>query len=296
MALALKFVPPAEISAKIVLDVSRMFLKYNGASRMGFLNGSPQDKLIDPLVMYLLQRGATLRTGAKVRAMVQDGPRSVVGVRLETREEVRADAVVLALPIHQLNRLIPTEWRQDTYFERLSHFEGVPVMTMQLWLDRQVTGINNILFCPDGRIPVYADLGNTTPDYFVGGRSRIETVVAPARDLMDRDDSTIMTRVWNDLQAVFPASTPGAQIRKSTVVRIPQSVYWPRPGLDALRPTQRTPVEHLYLVGGYTIQHFYDSMEGAVSSGRTAARALIEDAPRLPHSKAHKMGAIEERL
>lgn len=37
MALALKFVPPEEISARVVLDVTGIFLRENRASQMGFL-------------------------------------------------------------------------------------------------------------------------------------------------------------------------------------------------------------------------------------------------------------------
>jgi len=66
---------------------------------------------------------------------------------------------------------------------------------------------------------------------------------------------------------------PQARIVKSTIVRIPQSVYWPKPGIDHLRPTQATPIPNLFLAGGYTTQEFYDSMEGAVASGRLAATA-----------------------
>ncbi|GAC1448668.1 MAG: FAD-dependent oxidoreductase [Ktedonobacterales bacterium] len=277
VALALKFLPPEELSAKVVLDVSGIFLRENGASRMGFLSGSPQDKLIGPLADYIQRRGGTIRTGAAVRALLPDAAGRLAGVRLASGEEIRGDRFVLALPVHKLNQLVPTEWRQEHYWERLSRFEGVPVMTVQLWLDRQVTGIDNILFSPDGHIPVYADLGNTTPDYAVGGRSRIEAVVAPARPLWNWDDADVVGKVWDDVRSAFPGQAAGARVVKSTLVRIPQSVYWPKPGLDALRPTQRTPVTNLYLAGGYTIQRFYDSMEGAVSSGRLAARAVLDD-------------------
>ncbi len=278
MALALKFVPPEEISARVVLDVAGIFLRQNTASRMGFLSGSPQEKLIGPLAEDIRQRGGVIRTQAKVRELVLDGAGNIVGVKLVNGSEVRGDAFVLALPIHQLNKLIPAEWRgRYDYFARLAQFEGVPVMTAQIWLDRQVTGIDNILFCPDGRIPVYADLGNTTPDYAIGGKSRIEAVVAPAREMFAWDDQEVINKVWSDVQAAFPRGSAGAQITKATLVRIPQSVYWPKPGLNSLRPTQRTPIPNLYLAGGYTRQRFYDSMEGAVASGNRAANALIAD-------------------
>lgn len=282
MALALKFLPPEELSAKVVLDVAGMFLREDKASLMGFLNGSPQDKLIGPLADSIRRSGGLIRTNAKVRALLPkaDAPHQELdGVRLEDGEVVQGDYYLLALPVHKLNRLIPPEWRTSyQYFERLSRFEGVPVMTVQLWLDKQVTGIDNILFCPDGRIPVYADMGNTTPDYKFGGRSRMQFVVAPARDLFPLDDEAVIQRVWSDMQRVFPETTAGVKILKSSLVRIPQSVYWPKPGLDELRPTQKSPISNLYLAGGYTIQKFYDSMEGAVSSGRLAARALVNGA------------------
>lgn len=292
MALALKFLPPEEMSAKIVLDVCGQFLREPDASKMGFLKGSPQDCLIGPLADYLTARGVRIRTGAPIRAIHAGPGKGIAGLELDSGEVVRGDWYLLALPIHKLNRLIPDEWRrEERFFAGLSQFEGVPVITLQLWFDRQVTHVNNILFCPDGRIPVYADLANTTPDYAFGGKSRMEFCVAPARDLMDLPDDEIVRRIKANVDAAFPGSAPQARIVKSTVVRIPQSVYWPKPGIDHLRPTQATPIANLFLAGGYTIQDFYDSMEGAVASGRLAATALMEAATRTPLRLRHEIVA-----
>jgi 15-cis-phytoene desaturase len=292
MALALKFLPPEEMSAKIVLDVCGAFLRRPDASKMGFLAGSPQECLIGPLTDYLTARGVRIRTDAPIRA-IHDGPgRRITGLALASGEVVRGDWYVLALPVHKLNRLIPNEWRRnERFFAGLSQFEGVPVITAQLWFDRQVTHIDNILFNPDGRIPVYADLANTTPAYACGGKSRMEFCVAPARDLMDLPDDEIVRRVKANVDATFPMTAPQARIVKSTVVRIPQSVYWPKPGIDHLRPTQATPIGNLFLAGGYTTQDFYDSMEGAVASGRLAATALMEAAARAPSPAREEIAA-----
>ncbi|TMD68511.1 MAG: hypothetical protein E6I91_04405 [Chloroflexi bacterium] len=59
----------------------------------------------------------------------------------------------------------------------------------------------------------------------------------------------IIDRVWNDMKRVFPQTAAGAKILKSSLVRIPQSVYWPKPGLDALPPTQQSPIDNLFLAG-----------------------------------------------
>lgn len=276
MTLALKFLPPQDISARIVLDVSGLFLRQEKASQMGFLKGSPQEYLIGPLADYVIAHGGRIHTGAAVSRVLLNDDESVAGLEMQAGVTVTADNYLFALPIHKLNQLIPEAWRaRYPVFANLKRFEGVPVITVQLWLDRQVTGIDNILFCPDGHIPVYADMGNTTPDYYYSGRSRLEVVLAPARDYIRQPDEAIVAKVWGDVQRMFPDTARDACVVKSTVVRVPQSVYWPRPGLDKYRPTQATPIPNFFLAGGYTQQRFYDSMEGAVSSGRRAADALL---------------------
>ena len=57
-------------------------------------------------------------------------------------------------------------------------------------------------------------------------------------------------------------------------VRLPADFYSLSPGTDALRPPQQTPVAGLTLAGDYTRQEYLGTMEGAVVSGRLAARAV----------------------
>jgi 15-cis-phytoene desaturase len=283
MTLSLKFMPPEEISAKVVLDVAGTFLREPDASKMGFLKGSPQEHLTGPLCDYITKNGGTIRTNCNVKTLLLDERKNISGVELITGEKITGDYYLTALPIHKLQRVLPSELKENPFFGNLDQFEGVPVITVQLWLDRQVTFIDNILFCPDGIIPVYADFGNTTPDYFLDQkaemaqrRSRLEFVVAPARDLMHLSDEEIVGRVWENVKSCYPNTAPKAKVTKSTVVRVPRSVFATKPGIDKLRPTQKTPVSNFFLAGGYTQQRFYDSMEGAVSSGRLAARALLD--------------------
>jgi 15-cis-phytoene desaturase len=292
MTLALKFLKPEDISARVVLDVSGLFLRQNDASRMGFLRGAPEQYLTGPLARHIIDQGSHVATGARVTEILTgadgtvtsvlvawDAPRTTLlpGETLltPTTSRLEADHYITALPIHNLKRLLPASWLDYDYFRGLTQFEGVPVITVHLWADRQISNVDNILFGPDGIIPVYADMGNTTPDYAYQGKSRFQFVVAPAHDLMSLSDEEIVRRVWDDVHAVFPSSAAGARIEKSKVVRVPQSVYWPKPGMDHLRPSQASPVGNVAVAGGYTYQRFYDSMEGAVRSGNRAADAVL---------------------
>lgn len=278
MALALKFLPPHEISAKIVLDVIGIFLRQNHASKMGLLKGSPNEYLTGPIAKYITENGGTVRTGAKLREVALDehDRRKIAALVLENGERIEADQFVFALPIHNLKKVIPAElYEGETFFANLKEIGSVPVISAQLWIDRQVSYVDNLLFSPDGFIPVYADMGNATPEYYCEGKSRFHVCVAPAKDLMKKSDAEVAEIVWNNLRDCFPDGSKDAKVIKSVIVRIPNSVYRPAPGADKFRPTQKTPVKNLFLAGGYTHQKFYDSMEGAVQSGKRAAHELI---------------------
>ncbi len=284
MALALKFIPPEEISAKIILDVTEVFYRIPGASCMGFLKGAPQEHLIGPLQDYSKARGAEfLPKTAAEELLYEEG--EIKGVRLANGDVLKADYYLCALPIHNLNKVLPVSLKKEhTFFGDLDKLKGVPVISVQIWYDRQITAEDNVLFSPDGVIPVYADLANTTPDYKVlrgnphTGRSRFEFCVAPARELMSLSRDEIIDRVDRSIRDCFPETSRGARILKSTLVKIPQSVYAPLPDMERYRPTQKTPLSNLFIAGGYTQQLYYDSMGGAVMSANLASEEIIRAA------------------
>ncbi len=286
MALALKFIPPEVISAKIILDVTETFYRIPESSCMGFLKGSPQEYLHQPLIDYSTKRGAQFQTESTVDELLFDG-RKIQGVQLRTGEILDADYYLSALPIHNLRKIMPASLkRHDSFFSNLEHLEGVPVISVQIWYDQEISSTDNVLFSPDGVIPVYANLARTTPDYRTlrgeafEGRTRFEFCVAPARDLMGLTNDEIVQRVDRSVRANFPKESQGAKILKSTVVRIPQSVYAPLPGMEQYRPTQVTPVPNLFLAGGFSQQLFYDSMGGAVMSANLAVDGIVRQAGR----------------
>lgn len=287
LALALKFVDPPNISAKIVLDVSGIFLRVNEASKMGFLKGSPETHLMAPIADYITQKGGKVRTGVKITEIQTGADGKISGLAVQhddgSSEVLTADDYVLAMPIHNLKKVMPQSWvQQYPYFGGLNKIIGVPVVTAHVWMDRQVSYTDNILFSPDGVIPVYADMANTTPEYRTNGngtmasrKSRFQFVVAPAYDLINMSDEEIMEQVKDSILRNFPETGKDAKVEKYNIVRVPQSVYWPKPGIDQYRVPQKSPIDNLFLAGGYTQQRFYDSMEGAVRSGNRAAQALI---------------------
>jgi uncharacterized protein with NAD-binding domain and iron-sulfur cluster len=116
-------------------------------------------------------------------------------------------------------------------------------------------------------------MANVAPDYHKGGPSIMQFVVAPAQDLICLDDEALIKHVLADFVRLHPAAA-SARLRKYTIVRIPNSVYQARPGVDKYRPDQATPVPNFFLAGDYTQQEFLASIEGAVISGRRCAQRV----------------------
>jgi len=281
MALALKFIPPEEISAKIILDVTETFYRIPDASRMGFLKGSPQEYLTQPLIDYSASKGAIFKNRTVVEELLFDGT-EINGVQLRNGEILTADYYLCALPIHNLNKVLPDALKKhDPFFGNLGKLEGVPVISVQIWYDREITDADNVLFSPDGVIPVYANLARTTPDYCTlrgepfSGKTRFEFCVAPAKDLMALPKEEIIRLVDQSVRNCYPDTSRGAKILKSTLVKIPQSVYAPLPHMEQYRPSQKTPLRNLFLAGGFSRQLYYDSMGGAVMSANLAVDGMV---------------------
>ena len=75
---------------------------------------------------------------------------------------------------------------------------------------------------------------------------------------------------------------PGpAEIVWSRVSREPAATFAGRPGTEALRPDAATGRENVVRAGAWTKTGWPATMEGAIRSGKTAARLLAASATRV---------------
>jgi phytoene desaturase len=284
MSLALNFSKSNEVSAKLLLTVLSHFGKDTGASRVAFLKGPPEVRLFRPLLAQLQERGVEVRFNAKVKQVRFDAGRGLAqGFELEDGSTVAGDIYVSAMPAHNLWKALPLAMRDVPSLAGLRHLHGVPVMTVQLYFDRPVTGVKNLIFSSRSHMSVYAELGQICPDFNEGpgGRSLVEIVVAPAAQWFKLPNSEVVADVMEEFAERHPMSKQ-ARLLKSTVVRIPQSVYKAKPGLDRHRPDQATEIPNFFLCGDYTKQDYLASMEGAVLSGKRAANRIVEGMAKVP--------------
>jgi 15-cis-phytoene desaturase len=285
MALALNFQRADQVSAKLVLTALLHFAQETSAPKMGLVKGSPHERLWRPLMQLLARRGVKIVLGRKVDHIRYDAAANrVAGFALDDGSTLEGDIYISAMPVHSLRKRLAPALKASPPFDGLSQLEGQPVITAQLYFDRMVTEVDNLLFSSGTRLSVYADLPRVSPDYrglcssgglngYTSRGSIVELVVAPAGDLIGQPDELVLRQVLGDFYRLHAAARE-AQLIKYTLVRIPNSVYQARPGVDKYRPDQATPVPNLFLAGDYTQQEFMASIEGAVRSAKRAVERI----------------------
>lgn len=284
---ALTFINPEDVSATIPLTAINRFLQERYGSKIAFLDGSPTERLCQPIVDYITERGGQVQLNSPLKEIVLNDDHTVKhflirGLNGAPDEILTADLYVSAMSVDVMKVLRPAAWREMEFFQKLDGLEGVPVINLHLWFDRKLTDIDHLLFSRSDLLSVYADMSITCKEYEDPNRSMLELVLAPAKDWIDKSEEEIIAATMKELERLFPQHLTGenpAQLRKYKVVKTPRSVYTASPGRQAFRPDQVTPIANFYLAGSYTMQRYLGSMEGAVLSGKLTAQAIASRQP-----------------
>ena len=285
IALAMNFIEPNIISARPMLTIFKYFGTDYAATKFAFFRKNPGDSMIEPMRRYIQSKKGRIFIDGKLSHFDLNEDNSIKRAVLSDGHVIEADAYISALPVHSVKKILPKQWLHHRYFCNLYQFTGSPVANCQLWFDKKITDTDNLMFSQGTVFATFADVSITCPDDFQAGLgtstggSVMSLVLAPAHHLMDMPNDVITELVMKDIHDRFPKSR-NARLLKSSIVKIPESVYKAVPEVDKFRPDQVSPVHNFYLAGDYTYQRYLASMEGAALSGREVAEKLHARAPK----------------
>jgi squalene-associated FAD-dependent desaturase len=232
------------------------------------------------LEKWLADHQVEVRLKTGVRSIEVDDERSIIGVVQRDGQTVPADFVVLAVPFDRVAGLLPESARcWLPHLERIGSIEASPITGIHLWFDRPV--------CPYEHVTV---LGRTIQWVFdhtalqgrqahEGGGQYLQLVVSASYDLAPKGKQAIVDIALADLRALWPAAAE-AHVLRSWVVTEHTATFAARPGIDEVRPPQRTGIDGLLLSGDWTATGWPATMEGAVRSGYLAAEQVLMDLGR----------------
>ena len=253
-----------------------------GAADIGWAR-APLGELHDTLVRTALDAaGVRTELRARVSAVTAtDGGRWTAHTDTDTgplHEPV--DTVVLAVPQRDAHALLPEGALDDP--DRLLRIGTAPILNLHVVYDRTVL-----------RRPFFAALGSPVQWVFdrtdasglrdapgAGDSQYLAVSQSAAHDDIDRPVAELRARYLPELERLLPGAR-GAEVRDFFVTRERTATFAPVPGVGRLRPGAPTNAPGLYLAGAWTATGWPATMEGAVRSGLTAARAALSDAGHL---------------
>jgi squalene-associated FAD-dependent desaturase len=205
--------------------------------------------------------GAEILTGERV-TRVEEG----FTVHTEHRR-LDADAVVVALPHDAIGPILPTGARPDPPVDGLG---TSAVVNVHLVYDRKVT---DLTMAAGVDTPVQYFFDRTQSAGVRQGQYLAVSLSAADRYLPTSPDDLIA-----EITAALAALLPGARrahVVDAVVTKERGATFRAVPGTRALRPAAATGIAGLALAGAWTDTGWPATMEGAVRSGRSAARLAL---------------------
>jgi squalene-associated FAD-dependent desaturase len=239
-------------------------------SRLGIATVGLSECYTAAATAYLEAHGGSVETGRNVKQLqIADGV--CRGVELADGQMIEAGRVISAVPWHQLAGLLPRDvLLAHPFFAAALGLRPAPIISIHLWFDAPITDLE------------FAGLRGTTMQWLFNkgrilgtGEPYISLVLSGAHQHIGRSKDELLAIALLNLAALLPASR-NAKLRHSLVIKERMATFSPSPEAEALRPPARTPVEGLFLAGDWTATGLPATIEGAVQSGYTATREVLQ--------------------
>jgi squalene-associated FAD-dependent desaturase len=262
---------PRIASAQLFERVLRLALFSSPVdSRLGIACVGLSDCYTAAATAYLESHGGSVQTGRGVKQLlISEG--ACRGVELGTGEKIEGVPVISAIPWQQFAEVLPGDLiRNEPFFAAALALRPAPIISINLWFDAPITDLE------------FVGLRGTTIQWLFD-KSRIlgandhciSLVLSGAHEHVSRSKEELLAISLRELSEMLPAVRK-ARLLHSLVIKERFATFSPSPETEPLRPPARTPIRRLFLAGDWTATGLPATIEGAVQSGYTAARELLQ--------------------
>ncbi|MGH9304571.1 MAG: hydroxysqualene dehydroxylase HpnE, partial [Acidimicrobiales bacterium] len=234
----------------------------------------PAARLIASLGGEVRQRSRVTR----VSTSAGTGTLQVTGVETPAGP-VEADAVVLAVPHDAAAGLLPPGSHPDP--GKLAGLGSSPIVNVHVVFDRKVTGYGMAAAIGS---PVQFVFDRTAASGARSGQVLAVSLSGADAEIGERPES-LLARITTALRHLFPDARQ-ASVLDGVVTREQHATFRGVPGTAPLRTGPATSIPNLAVAGAWTATGWPATMEGAVRSGRSAARVALEATGHIPAKNA----------
>ena len=260
-------------AAKVIRE---LFINSAEAGAMG-MSTVPLSELYAGAEQFLKQRGSNVLFSTNVEALAWDEEASQWTITTRGGSFV-SDFVVIALPFEGLGKLLPNlppAEGAETLARQVAQHQHWPLCSVHLWFDREITDLDHAVLL-DREIHWLYNKGKLQPWRKLTG-SYVELVVSASREFAALSREQAITQSVNELAEFFPEAKR-ARLEKAALIKEMRATFGVPPGIDAARPSARSPWPNLFLAGDWIDTGWPSTMESAARSGHLAAQALSGEA------------------
>jgi len=210
------------------------------------------ESFVDPALAFLAARGAELFFGRRITRLVVESQRvTALGTTGEAIALGADDQVVLAVPPWIAAELLPGIIVPDQF---------APILNIHFRVQADAA--------PAGFVGIIGGVA----EWIFAKKEVVSVTISAANRLVDQPAETIAASVWPDVAAALELSGPMPPYR---VVKEKRATFAATPAQNRRRPGPRIGVSNLALAGDWTATGLPGTIEGAIRSGETAARLLM---------------------
>lgn len=246
--------------------LARMFQGDGSASAL-VLPAVPLDRLLaEPASEWLRARGHAVQANALARVET-DGNRVCAAWTRDRR--IEADAIIAAVPWHAFGALFDTvPPALSLIASRASALSSLPIVTVNLWLDRRVLQ-DEIVGLPGRAFQWVFDR-----QALVGGEvTHLSLIASGAVEIASWTNERLIAAALSDIREALPGAR-NAVLLKASAVRERQATFSLAPDAPP-RPATVTSIGGLFLAGDWIDTGLPATIESAVVSGHRAADAVM---------------------
>ena len=259
-------------AAKVIRE---LFMNSAWAGAMG-MSTVPLSELYEGAERFLAERAASVVYNANVEGLAWD--KQTLQWNVVTRTgDLTVDFVVLALPFEALGKLLPQMpacGGARGLAMQIAQHNHWPICSVHLWFDRAITDLDHAVLL-DREIHWMYNKGKLQPWRGVKG-SYLELVQSASREFAALPREVAIEQALRDLAEFFPAVRE-AKLEKAALIKEVRATFGVPPGIDAVRPSAKSPWPNCFLAGDWIQTGWPSTMESAARSGHLAAEAVGGD-------------------
>jgi squalene-associated FAD-dependent desaturase len=263
-----------------VPPVRKLFVEAFISSGRGYEMLAPQVPLGEfyrHLEQWLGQNGVGIKLGCPVKQLSNDAA-GTIGIDFGAGDRRQVDACIVAVPWRRITELLADSLRAKLpELQTVDAIESAPITAVHLWFDRPITELPHAVL--PGRISQWVfNRGSQRITTESGGEESAayyyQVVISASRESASRPRDALIAVVVREMASIWPMAGV-AKMLQSRVVTEQHAVFSVRPGIEKLRPPQKSGVANLFLAGDWTATGWPATMEGAVRSGYLAAEHAL---------------------